>query len=272
LYVLVTHSQVHQGDWLRLAPTLSRASVDFLYADLPFNTGKTRKGTTRGRGGERAAYADSWPTAAAYVAWLRERLIATIPALKPAALVALHVDYRVCHHVRLLLDDLLGADRFVNHLIWSYGLGGSSPRAFARKHDDILLYCIDPKRYWFEAPRVAATSQRLKGKTKKATDVIEIPSLNNMARERSGYPTQKPLELLELLVAACCPKDGLVLDPTCGSGTTLVAAQRLGRRCVGVDVGQAAVELARHRLAHPSSDDSPSRDREGAGGVLRGHG
>lgn len=147
-----------------------------------------------------------------------------------------------------MLDELLGEDRFVNHLIWSYGLGGSSPRRFARKHDDILLYCLDPMKYWFEPPRVPATSNRLRGKTKKMTDVLDIPAINNMANERTGYPTQKPLALLDVLVRACCPPGGLVLDPCCGSGTTLVAAVRAGRRAIGLDTSPKAVEIARARL------------------------
>ena len=236
--------RVVQADWLDLAATLPPASVDLLYADPPFNTGQTQSGRS-------GAYPDAWPDAAAWVAWLRERLAATLPALKPTACVLLHVDWRTSHHARLLLDDLLGPDRFVNHLVWSYGLGGSSPRRFARKHDDILFYCVDPDRHYFEPPMVPATSRRMAGQLKKATDVLEIPSLNNMAAERTGYPTQKPLALLELLVGACCPPGrpgGLVLDPCCGSGTTLVAAARLGRQSLGADVNPDAVRIAAARL------------------------
>lgn len=236
---------VRHSDWLASASDIDRSSVDLLYADPPFNTGKAKSGTR----GHAAKYQDSWPTTAKYIEWLRERLAATLPALKPTANILLHVDYRTSHHVRHLLDELLGADRFVNHLIWSYGLGGSSPRSFARKHDDILYYCIDPKKYYFKPPRVPATSRRMQGQTKKATDVLDIPSLNNMAAERTGYPTQKPLALLELLVEACCPPGGMVLDPCCGSGTTLVAATRLGRSAIGFDISAAAVRTARKRLS-----------------------
>ena len=164
----------------------------------------------------------------------------------------MHVDWRTAHHVRLLLDDLFVADRFVNHLIWSYGLGGSSPRRFARKHDDLLLYCLNPDRYWFDPPRVPATSNMLRGQTKKATDVLDIPSINNMAKERTGYPTQKPLALLDLLVRACCPPGGMVLDPCCGSGTMLVAAVNAGRNALGLDISPAAVKIARTRLGRPT--------------------
>lgn len=232
---------VVQADWLGFVATLDDASVDLLYADPPFNTGQTQTGRA-------GAYEDAWPDAAAWVGWLRERLEPALPKVKPTGSVMLHLDWRTSHHARLLLDDVLGPDRFVNHLVWSYGLGGSSPRRFARKHDDILWYCLDPDRYWFEPPMVPATSRRMAGGLKKATDVIDIPSLNNMAAERTGYPTQKPLALLELLIGACCPPGGLVVDPCCGSGTTLVAAARLGRRAAGADRNPDAVAIANARL------------------------
>ncbi len=250
-----------RADWLTLSKTLQSRSVDMLYVDPPFNTGKPQRTPVRAQAAKQrrgttarhTAYADAWPTMLDYTAWLRERLLATLPAIKPSGNILIHCDWRASHHIRLLLDDLLGPDRFVNHLIWSYGLGGSSPRCFARKHDDILFYCINPRQYYFVAPRVPATSRRLAGKTKKATDILDIPSLNNMSRERTGYPTQKPLALLELLVGACCPPAGCVLDPCCGSGTTLVAATRLGRSCIGCDINPAAVAVARKRLANTSA-------------------
>jgi DNA modification methylase len=248
--------QVHISDWLSLAPTLAPASIDLLYADPPFNTGDVQSDRN-------GSYTDRFSSTAHYIAWLRERLIATLSALKPTASILLHVDWRTSHHVRLLLDELLGEDRFVNHLIWQYGLGGSSPRRFARKHDDILFYCTDPERYWFDPPMVPATSVRMRGQLKKATDVLwippeaevtapdilDIPSINNMAAERCGYPTQKPLTLLTLLIRACCPPGGTVFDPCCGSGTTLAAAAMSGRRAIGCDINPDAVRIAQDRLA-----------------------
>lgn len=248
--------EVRCCDWLDGARALAPASIDLLYADPPFNTGRRRVDRN-------GAFDDRWAGPRAFTAWLRDRLEATLPALKPSANILIHVDWRTSHHVRLMLDDVLGEERFVNHLVWAYGLGGSSPRRFARKHDDILFYCVDPTRYWFDPPRVPATSARLRGLTKKATDVLRIPSINNMARERVGWPTQKPLALLELLVRACCPPGGLVLDPCCGSGTTLVAAERTGRRAVGFDVSRRAVEVARRRI---SSERCPATLR-GDGGI-----
>jgi DNA modification methylase len=236
-----TPVRVHCADWLAFVRTLARGSVDLVYADPPFNTGKTQSDRS-------GSFDDRFSSVDEHSEWLRERLGATIPALRQTGSVLVHVDWRTSHRVRCLLDELLGADHFVNHLVWSYGLGGSSARRFARKHDDILFYSIDPGRYYFEAPMVPATSARMKGRMKKSTDVVEIPSINNMAVERTGYPTQKPLALLELLVKACCPPGGCVLDPCCGSGTALVAAGANGRDAIGCDINPEAVAVARERL------------------------
>jgi len=235
-------ARLARADWLDGARALGPGSVDLLYADPPYSTGRTQRGTA-------GAFEDSWPDLDAYLEWLRARLEASLPCLRPEGAVILHLDWRTSHRARVLLDELMGPGSFVNHLVWSYGLGGSSPRRFARKHDDLLYYAVDPERCYFEAPRVLATSRRMRGKTKKATDVLEIPSLNNMAAERVGYPTQKPLALLDVLVRACCPQGGVVFDPCCGSGTTLVAALAAGRLAAGCDVSERAVEVTAARLA-----------------------
>jgi DNA modification methylase len=243
---------LQHADWLEAARTLAPASVDLLYADPPFNTGATKAtpvNASRVQGREvSASYRDSFGSTGAFIAWLRERLVATLPALRPHANILIHVDWRTSHRVRVMLDEVLGEEKFVNHLIWSYGLGGSSPRRFARKHDDILFYSLDPEKNYFEPPRVEATSRRLRGQSKKATDVLDVPSINNMSRERTGYPTQKPLELLEMLIGACCPPGGVVLDPCFGSGTTLVAAKKLGRAAIGFDTSVDAHRVAMARL------------------------
>ncbi|MBL0920611.1 MAG: site-specific DNA-methyltransferase [Phycisphaerales bacterium] len=244
-------ARLARADWLDAAASLDASSIDLVYADPPFNTGHTQRA---GAG----SFEDAWSDPDAFVGWLRARLAATLPLLRPTGSVLLHVDWRTSHLCRALLDELIGADRFVNHLIWSYGLGGSSARRFARKHDDILFYCVDPERYWFEAPRVPATSRRMAGQTKKATDVLDIPSINNMSRERLGWPTQKPLALLTTLVGACCPPGGVVFDPVCGSGTSLAAALSLGRAAIGSDISEDAIRLAASRLRSAQADHSPA--------------
>lgn len=229
------------GDAGVMMSQLRSASVDLVYMDPPFNSGVKR------RGSEGLAFNDSFPSIGEYRAFLRPLLESAHRVLAPRGSILVHVDWRTSHHVRLWLDELFGAECFVNHLIWSYGLGGSGPRSFARKHDDILFYGRT-QEYYFEVPRVAATSVRLRGKTKKATDVLDVPAINNMALERTGWPTQKPEELLAMLVRACSPEGATVLDPMCGSGTTLAAAVRSGRRAIGFDQAPEAIAIARERL------------------------
>lgn len=154
---MIYRNSIQCTDWLDLAGSLDPASIDLLYADPPFNTGITQSSHA-------GSYTDTWPATKDWVAWLRQRLAATLPSIKNTGLILLHVDQRTSHHARLLLDELLGENRFVNHLIWQYGLGGSSPRRFARKHDDILLYCINPKIYHFTPPMVPATSSACRDK------------------------------------------------------------------------------------------------------------
>jgi site-specific DNA-methyltransferase (adenine-specific) len=215
-------------------------SVDLCYLDPPFGTGR-RFESSAGGFDDHAASAEEF--GALIRPWIRE----IHRVLAPHGAVLLHADWRHSHRLRLWLEEVFGEGAFVNHLVWRYGLGGSSPRRFARKHDDILFFAKGPA-YYFDAPRVPATSVRMRGRSKKATDVLDIPSINNMSHERCGWPTQKPLALLRMLVQACCPPGGVVLDPCCGSGTSLVAAIESGRSAIGFDLDAAAVKLAASRL------------------------
>jgi DNA modification methylase len=254
----VALDRVIEGDCLEALAGLPGEIADLCYLDPPFNTGAAREM----RGGR---FEDSWADLGAYLEFLRPRVEQARRMLKASGSILLHVDWRTAHHVRLMLDDVFGAERFVNHLVWAYGLGGSSPRRFARKHDDIFFYA-KTAAYFFEPPMVPATSVRMRGLMKKASDVIDIPSINNMSAERTGYPTQKPLALLAMLVSACCPVGGLVIDPFCGSGTTLAAAQATGRRFLGIDASVDAVRVSRERLgaARPCAAESGLRTRRRA--------
>jgi site-specific DNA-methyltransferase (adenine-specific) len=241
-------NRIVRGDCLDVLSDLPDSCIDLAYLDPPFNTGRSFSGA-------RGSYEDRWDGLADYLRYLQPRIETVHRLLKPTGSILLHCDWRACHHLRLLLDAVFGDSCFVNHLIWSYGLGGSSPRRFSRKHDDILFYGRT-QAYWFEPPMVEARSQRMRGMRKKATDVLDIPAINNMADERAGYPTQKPLELLEMLVCACCPPNGTVLDPFCGSGTTLVAASRHERRYLGIDINPEAVMISQSRVA-PTIEPAP---------------
>lgn len=233
-------SRIVCSDNLPFLRSIPSESIDLIYIDPPYNTGSTKKGA----GGQ---YDDAWPSVDAYLDFLDPRIVEMHRTLKSTGSILVHCDWRTSHHIRLLLDRIFSPGNFVNHLIWKYGLGGSSPRTFSRKHDDIFFYARSDS-YYFEPPMVPATSRRMKGQLKKATDVIDIPTVNNMAAERTGYPTQKPLALLELLISACAPENGTVADFFCGSGTTLLAAALLGRSWIGCDQSPDAVEISNGRL------------------------
>jgi site-specific DNA-methyltransferase (adenine-specific) len=197
-----------------------------------------------------------------YLAWLEERVRAVRRLLKPTGVLLLHLDWHVVHYAKVMCDGIFGDEKFQNELIWYYQTGGASRDRFSRKHDTILLYSNGPSFPFngkvIAIPRTAKAMKRAhsgKGARIKTTDthknpddVLVIAALNPMAKERSGYPTQKPVELLECLIKALTPAGGTVGDFCCGSGTTLVAAQRLGRNWVGCDVSRQAVELARKRI------------------------
>ena len=235
--------QLAHGDALALAESLAPGSVDLVYLDPPFFTGRTLKG--RGV----AAFADRWDgDIDAYLGWLEPLLAALRTSLKPTGSIYVHLDWHAVHYAKVLMDRLFGYEQFLNEVIWLYGLGGSSNRRWPRKHDNLLWYAREEGRHWFEPARVPATSRRMQGQTKKAPDWWDIPALNNMARERTGYPTQKPVALLDRVVRSSCPPRGLVVDPCCGSGTTAVAAHAAGRSFIVGDRKAEAVEVTRERL------------------------
>lgn len=239
-------------DLLRgLADAAQRPAL--IYADPPFAT--LRDFRMLGEDG-RVAYSDRWDSFDDYMAFMGEVLGCARDALAPNGSLLLHIDHRAAPYLAIECDRIFGlgdrgtarnAPGFRNELIWSYGLGGSSPRCYPKKHDTILWYTRSGDWY-FDPPRVPATSNRMAGQTKKAPDVLAIPTINNQARERCGYPTQKPLALLELLIQAHTRPGELVVDPFSGSGTTAVAASRTGRHAIVGDVGELAIETTMERL------------------------
>ena len=220
-----------------------------IYLDPPFDTGATWSTT----GGEKA-YVDRWQ-GDGFMQMMEARLRLVRDVLTDDGSLFLHCDFRRAPHLQLLCDEIFGegartdskAPGFRNEIVWLYGLGGSSPRFYPRKHDCIYWYTKSSK-WVFEPPMVPATSQRLKGKLKKAPDYWDIPSLNNMAAERTGYPTQKPLALLDRIIRAHSKPGDWVGDFFCGSGTTLLSAVQNGRRAVGCDASPVAIETATKRL------------------------
>ena len=265
------------------------ACVDLVYLDPPFGTGdrhRRRRSVSGDRGCEAGtngdgtsgdvivdllAYEDAQPLAD----WL-EGMAAVLERchrlLKRSGSLYMHVDWRRGPHVRLLLDEIFGADALRNEIIWSYGLGGSARDRFARKHDVIYYYARDPEAVWFSPVWEQATSQRLRGQRKLATDVWrtndadpatpiqgdwpESPwpdtlfdlTLSNRDPQRTGYPTQKPQALGDRICAASLPPGGVALEPMCGSATIGVAALRRGGEALLLDRGVVALDAARGRI------------------------
>lgn len=247
--------------------------VDLVYADPPFATGEVQRLTTirtgvgdqvrRGFGDRRVAWevvgrqawADDLPLGE-HLEAIRARLLEIRRVLAPNGSLYFHVDWRTVHHVRLILDEVFGAGRFLNEIVWAYDYGGRGRDRWPRKHDTILWYAKGDAwtferdqiaRIPYLAPGLVGPEKAARGKL--PTDVWWMTIVSPGSRERTGYPTQKPVRLLERIVAASSRPGDLVLDPYAGSGTTGVAAARLGRRWLLIDRNPAAVAIARERLA-----------------------
>ena len=193
----------------------------------------------------RSAYGDDM---GAFLCWLGVRLMEMRRVLRDDGSLYLHIDHTAHAYVKCLLDAIFGRKNFRNEIVWSYGLGGSSKRFYSRKHDTILFYSKTGS-YTFHKPQEPATSNRMKGKMKGIRDVwSDIPSLNNMALERTGYPTQKPLALYSRIIKASSNKGDIVLDPFCGCATTPIAAEQLERQWVGMDIWDDAYQTVLERL------------------------
>ena len=223
-------------DNLELLKTLPSESIDLIYCDVLYNTGKKFKD-----------YDDNLGTPQEAIGWYEPRLIEMKRVLKNTGSIYLQCDCRLVHYLKIEMDNILGMNNFRNEIIWKYGLGGSGNREFAKKHDNILFYSKS-KEYVFNLQYETATSNKMKGCLKKMTSVWDIPNINNMAKERTGYNTQKPKELLERIIKASSNEGDIVADFFMGSGTTCVVAKELGRKYIGCDINPRAIEITNGRL------------------------
>lgn len=194
----------------------------------------------------------------AYLVMMTPRLLEMYRVLKDTGSLYLHCDPTASHYLKLILDRIFGTRNFRNEILWTYRTGGASKRHFARKHDTIFFYSksntylFNPQkeRIYYDKPFF---SPQKDSKGRYYADVFvrdcwEIPAVINVSKERLGYATQKPLALLERIVRASSNEGDIVLDPFCGCGTALVAAHKLNRRWIGIDITYIAIEVMSKRL------------------------
>jgi len=264
---------IHFGDNLDVLGTLPAASFDLIYIDPPFNTGKvqarTAIRTVRDDRGDRTGFQGrryrtvplatrSYPDRHDdYLASLEPRLSRARDLLKPNGSLFFHIDFREVHYCKVLLDRLFGRPSFINEIIWAYDYGARSRSRWPPKHDNILWYAKDPRDYQFHldrcdripylAPSLVGPEKAARGKT--PTDTWWHTIVSPTSREKTGYPTQKPLAILERIVKVHSSPGDSLLDFYAGSGTFGEAAIRNGRTCTLVDDNPQAMEVMAKRFA-----------------------
>ncbi len=258
-------------------------SIDLIYLDPPFFTQKIQKLTDKE--GKQYCFNDRWDSINDYINYLKERLIECKRVLNQNGSIFLHCDNKASHYIKIMLDEVFGLNNFQSEIVWTYRRWSNSQKGLIPNHEIIFFYS-KTKNFKFntiltdysattnidqiQQERVRNEKGKVVYKTDDNGDVVqssakngvpisdvwEIPFLNPKAKERVGYPTQKPIELLERIILLASNENDVVLDPFCGSGTTLVAAKMLNRRFIGFDVNSEAIDLTLKRLEAPIKSTS----------------
>jgi site-specific DNA-methyltransferase (adenine-specific) len=266
------------GDNFSHLNSIADGSVQLVYIDPPFNTGRkqvrgttaTKRIETGGRVGFKGqhyeiiretvlSYDDEF---ADYWSFLEPRLEQAWRVLHETGTLYLHLDYREAHYAKVLLDALFGRDCFLNEIIWAYDYGGKAKNRWPAKHDTILVYVKNAKKYYFDsetvdrepymAPGLVTPEKVARGKM--PTDVWWHTIVSPTGKEKTGYPTQKPEGILRRIIQASSRKDDIVLDFFAGSGTTGAVAASLGRRFILIDQNPESIEVITKRLASVGVD------------------
>jgi len=271
IFLVMATNQVINAENLGALKSLPEKSFQLIYIDPPFNTGRKQVRTNRtstesktgnlGFQGKRyeqvvntvLSYDDEF---ADYWAFLEPRLIEAHRLLKQTGTLYLHLDYREAHYAKVLLDALFGRECFLNEIIWAYDYGGKSKSRWPAKHDTILVYVKDPDNYYFNSEEVdrepymapgLVTKEKVE-KGKLPTDVWWHTIVSPTGKEKTGYPTQKPLGILRRIISASTKQGDRVLDFFAGSGTTAHAAWELKREFVVIDQNPESLKVIRQRL------------------------
>lgn len=270
---------LYNDDCLAQLEQIATESVDLVYLDPPFFSQKVQRSQSRDTMQE-YSFSDVWPNLENYKNYMRQRINACKRVLKNTGSIFVHCDSSASHHLRLILDEVFETHHFQSEIIWSYRRWSNSKRGLLNAHQTIYFYSktdnfkfntiytdyspttnidqILQERERDEHKKSAYKRDEegftILGKEKKGvplSNIWEIPYLNPKAVERTGYPTQKPILLLERIIEISTDIGDIVLDPMCGSGTALIAAKLLERHWIGIDREPKAIELARTRLEKP---------------------
>lgn len=257
-----------------------RGAVTLVYMDPPFLTGRQHMSVAKPRSKAgvrqtRVAFDDRWEGLGEYLSALESRIVAAKELLADHGSLIVHIDSKTSHYVKVMCDEIFGIESFASEIIWRYRRWPSRTANFQRMHDTLLRYVKDPsvtprfnqlyeplaastRATWGDRKQRAVVGgdgrRQRSSKTDEASpgtplgDVWEIGIVAPVAKERTGYPTQKPRALLRRIVESCTNEGDLVVDPYMGSGTTLAVCAELGRRAVGIDASRIAVETTRKRL------------------------
>jgi len=263
---------IYFGDNLTILPTLPDGSIQLIYIDPPFNTGRKQfrqqlrtvesdQGDRTGFQGKRyetevlgeQGYRDKFDD---YLAFLEPRLHESYRLLAPNGSIYFHIDYREAHYCKMLLDRIFGRDAFLNEIIWAYDYGGRTKKRWPAKHDTIFWYAKDPNNYVFNYEEIARIPYMAPGLVSKEkarrgklpTDTWWHTIVGTNSHEKTGYPTQKPLGILRRIVQASSTPDGLVLDFFAGSGTTGAACIEFNRSFILIDNNRDSVKVMAERF------------------------
>lgn len=235
--------EIYHNDNIGILDSLS--DIDLIYLDPPFNTGKQQ--AIHG-----ISYTDNYID---YGDFLRKRLYLCYRTLKTIGSLFLHLDYREVHYAKIWLDEIFGRSNFRNEIIWSYDYGGRPKNKWPTKHDTILWYTKSDNytfkydeidRIPYMAPGLVGAEKAERGKT--PTDVWWNTIVHTTGSERVDYPTQKPIIIMEWIIKVHSNIGDMILDPFCGSGTTIEAAVKHNRNAIGIDISEQAIQITLERL------------------------
>lgn len=276
-------NRLYWGDNLHVMRMLPSESIDLIYMDPPFFSGKYYNGSF-GEEETVRSFSDIWGGGiSAYIGWLSARLLEMKRLLKSTGTIFVHLDWHASHYVKTEMDRIFGYSNFINEIVWCYSTSGRSRKGFSRKHDNILFYSRSPDYQWNEeGSRIPYSESYIEshfrdlddggkrcrkrydaGKWRTyypdegmiPNDWWEIPYENSMSKGRNGYPTQKPEALLERIIKSTTREGDIVADFFAGSGTTVSVAQRLGRSWIGSDISRKAIEITRDRVMELMKND-----------------